>query len=277
MISVILKQLSIWRSCTRKLFSLRPDLGNFFGDLTSCRFWEGSWEDGAQIWSNEHGAYDPRKVHKITFNGEYHKTAAFNQAHPSPQRTPVIFQAGSSPAGKAFAAKHAEAIFCGGAKPTDISDMIKEMRAMAVKEGRDPYDLKFFPVFVPFLGHTLEEAQAKYDQAYEYADWEAGLAVLSDFTGLDLSKFPLDEPIKFGDDTGAEMIQTMVNALRKVATEGTTLRKLGKDFAFCGFGCKPVGTAEMIADVIEEWIEVADIDGFNIACKLRPQFLVETF
>jgi len=138
---------------------------------------------------------------------------------------------------------------------------------MAVKNGREATDLKFFPVFVPFLGRTLEEAQAKYDQAYQYADWEAGLAVLSDFTGLDLSKYPLDEPIKFDDETGAEMIQTMVNALRKVAKEGTTLRQLGKDFAFCGFGCKPVGTAEMIADVIEEWIEVADIDGFNMACE----------
>lgn len=245
--------------------------------LGSTRFWEGSWEDGAQIWSNEHGAYDLKKVHKITFNGEYHKTAAFNQTHPSPQRIPAIFQAGSSPAGKAFAAKNAEATFCGGAKPTDISEMIKEMRIIAIKEGRGPYDLKFFPVFVPFLGRILEEAQAKYDQAYEYADWEAWLAVLSNFAGLDLSKFPLDEPIKFDNNTGAGMIQTMVNALRKVATEGTTLRKLDKDFAFCGFGCKPVGTAEMIADVIEEWIEVADIDGFNMACKLRPQWLIGTF
>lgn len=201
-------------------------------------FWERSWEDEAQILSHEHGTYDPKKVHKITFNGKYHKTAAFNQAHPSPQRTPVIFQAGSSTAGKVFAAKHAEAIFCSGAKPTNISDMIKEMRTMAMKESRDAYDVKFFPVFVPFLGRTLEEAQAKFDQAYEYADWEAGLAVLSDFTGLDLSKYPLDEPIKFDDDAGAEMIQTMVNALRKVATEGPTVRKLGKDFAFCGFGRK---------------------------------------
>lgn len=99
----------------------------------SSSFWEGSWEDGAQLWSNEHGAYDPKKVHKITFNGEYRKPAALNQAHPSPQRTLAIFQVGSSRADKAFAAKHAEATLRGGAKPTDISDMIKEMRAMAVE------------------------------------------------------------------------------------------------------------------------------------------------
>jgi hypothetical protein len=78
--------------------------------------------------------------------------------------------------------------------------MIREMHQLATIYGRLPTNLKFFPVFVPSLGRILEEAQAKYDKAYKYADWEAGLAVLSDFTGLNLRVFPLDEPIYFGED-----------------------------------------------------------------------------
>jgi alkanesulfonate monooxygenase SsuD/methylene tetrahydromethanopterin reductase-like flavin-dependent oxidoreductase (luciferase family) len=73
-----------------------------------------SWEDGAQIWDLGTGAYDPNKIHKITFNGKYHSTSAYQQTHSSPQRILVSFQAGSSKAGKAFGANHAEALFIGG-------------------------------------------------------------------------------------------------------------------------------------------------------------------
>jgi alkanesulfonate monooxygenase SsuD/methylene tetrahydromethanopterin reductase-like flavin-dependent oxidoreductase (luciferase family) len=247
-------------------FNFRICFRNYTDKILISRFWEGSWEDGAQLWSPEKGAYDPSKIHKITFKGEFHKASAFSQSHPSPQRTPVIFQAGSSKAGKGFAARHAEAIFVGGGDPGVIGKMVKEVRALAVKEGRDPYDVKFFPMLTPVLGHTLEEAQAKYDLAETYVDWEAGLAMLSDFTGVDLSQFPLDEPLKLGEGIG-ENLQTMVNVMKSLEKEGMTLRELGHDFAFLGFGCIPIGTPDMIADVIERWIEVADIDGFNLGCK----------
>jgi alkanesulfonate monooxygenase SsuD/methylene tetrahydromethanopterin reductase-like flavin-dependent oxidoreductase (luciferase family) len=59
----------------------------------------------------------------------------------------------------------------------------------------------------------------------------------------------------------------MIDAVKRIITPGvTTPRQLGANFAFAGFGCMPVGTADMVADVIEEWIEVADIDGFIMPC-----------
>jgi hypothetical protein len=60
----------------------------------------------------------------------------------------------------------------------------------------------------------------------------------------------------------------MIQAVQHFLTPTTTPRQLGKDFAFCGFGTMPVGTPDMIVDVIEEWINVADIDGFIVSCKL---------
>jgi alkanesulfonate monooxygenase SsuD/methylene tetrahydromethanopterin reductase-like flavin-dependent oxidoreductase (luciferase family) len=238
-----------------------PDL------ILVSRFWEGSWEDGAQTWSAEKGAYDPSKIHKITYNGQHHKASAFSQSHPSPQRTPVIFQAGASKAGKGFAARHAEAIFLGGGDPVVLGKTIKEMRDLAAQEGRDPSDLKFFPMLTPVLGRTLEEAQAKYDAAEKLVDWEAGLAMLSDFSGIDLSQFPPDEPMRFGDGAG-DNLQSMVNVMKSLVKEGMTLKQLGHDFAFLGFGCVPIGTPEMVADVIEKFVEVSDVDGFNLGCKL---------
>ncbi|RDW74813.1 bacterial luciferase-like protein [Coleophoma cylindrospora] len=236
-------------------------------------FWEGSWEDGAQLWSPEKGAYDPKKIHKITFNGKYHKTSAHCQSHPSPQRTPVLFQAGSSGAGKKFAARHAEVIFCAGDKPSDLVDLVKEVRAMAVKEGRNATDINFFPSLAPIVGRTLEEAQAKYKIALEYADWEGGLACVSGFSGLDLSVFPLDEPFDFekASTFSDNSVHTMIEAVKRFITPTMTPRQLGKEFAFCGFGAMPVGTPDMIADEIEEWINVADIDGFIVSYVSNPQ------
>lgn len=59
-----------------------------------------------------------------------------SQVHPSPQRTPILFQAGSSPSGKAFAAKHAEAVFCGGGVPSDTAPFVKSVREVAAANGR---------------------------------------------------------------------------------------------------------------------------------------------
>ncbi|KAH8771226.1 hypothetical protein F5882DRAFT_301041, partial [Hyaloscypha sp. PMI_1271] len=75
----------------------------------------------------ETGAYDPNKIHTINFNGKYHSTSAYQQIHPSPQRTAVLFQVGSSEAGKAFGAKHSEALFIGGRTPVGVAPFVKEM------------------------------------------------------------------------------------------------------------------------------------------------------
>ena len=84
----------------------------------------------------EKGAYDPAKIHKINFKGKYHSTNAVSQPHPSPQRTPVLFQAGSSPSGKAFAARHAEAVFMGGGSPSDALPFVQSVREAAAANGR---------------------------------------------------------------------------------------------------------------------------------------------
>src|SRR5688572_23577797 len=120
-------------------------------------------------------AYDPSKVHKITYTGKHHKTAAVGAAHPSPQRTPVLFQAGQSTAGKAFSAAHAEAIFVGGSKPSDTAPYVKQVREAAAANGRDPNHIKVFPQITPILGRTVEEAQAKYNKYKAMADWRGGL------------------------------------------------------------------------------------------------------
>jgi alkanesulfonate monooxygenase SsuD/methylene tetrahydromethanopterin reductase-like flavin-dependent oxidoreductase (luciferase family) len=196
--------------------------------------WEGSWEDGAQIWDSEKGAYDPDKIHKIEWKGKYHQMIGRHQTHPSPQRTPLLFQAGASKTGIEFAGKHAEAIYCGSMLPAHTRQYVDKVRAAAAANGRDPKSIKFFPGISPIVGRTLEEAQAKYDKYLALVDPIAGLAKFGGHTGMDLSGYPLDEPFEFKDQGAQNVIQGVIESFKdSAAADGKpwTPRRLGTQMA----------------------------------------------
>lgn len=68
---------------------------------------------------------------------------------PSPQRTPFLFQAGTSTAGVELRFYHAEAIFVAGTSPEAVARKVKLIREEAAKRGRDPNSIKIFPVITP--------------------------------------------------------------------------------------------------------------------------------
>ena len=73
---------------------------------------EGSWEDGAVLRDRERKIFsDPRKIHPINHQGQFFSVPGIHLCEPSPQRTPVLYQAGASSRGKQFAAGHAECVF----------------------------------------------------------------------------------------------------------------------------------------------------------------------
>jgi FMN-dependent oxidoreductase (nitrilotriacetate monooxygenase family) len=237
------------------------------------KLWESSWADDAVRFDRESRiAFEPSKIKRIEHNGKYHKVSGLAQLHPSPQRTPVLFQAGTSKTGRSFAAKHAEAIYIGGLVPSQTADSVVKIRAEAAARGRDPASLKFFVGVSPILGKTLEEAQAKYKRAIENSDPVGGLAQFSGYTGIDLSRFPLDEVFELKDVPGDNAVHSFLDNFNKVVGDigPWTPRKLGEIMALGGFHPAPVGTPEMVADVFEQWIEEADVDGFNIAYITAP-------
>ncbi|KAK0650032.1 luciferase-like domain-containing protein, partial [Cercophora newfieldiana] len=151
------------------------------------KLWESSWAPDSVVWDTEKGvAFEPSKIKKVEHKGKHFKLSGRNQVHPSPQRTPVLFQAGTSKAGSAFAAKHAEAMFLNTANITQAAKVVADLRAAAAANGRDPASLKFFPCIMPTIGRTEEEAREKYERAVVNADPVAGLAQFSGYTGIDL-------------------------------------------------------------------------------------------
>lgn len=213
-------------------------------------------------------AYDPSKIHKIDYDGKYYKMSAFHQTHPSPQRTPILFQAGSSKAGIEFGGKHAEAIFCATPTIASTKKYTTAVRARAVAEGRDPSAIKFFLSIMPILGRTTEEAEAKFQAAKERASINGGLARFCGFTNVDLSGLELDEEFVFEGEKHDNTMQGVIENIKAISEEKVfTPRVVAEMFALGGSGPRPVGTPEMVADFFEKWWTESEIDGFNLNCK----------
>ena len=103
------------------------------------KLWEGSWEDDAVRNDKAARVYaDPSKVHKVEHRGEFYQVEGYHLCEPSPQRTPVLFQAGSSPRGLQFAGQHAECVFISGQDKASTKAQVDKVRASARAAGRDP-------------------------------------------------------------------------------------------------------------------------------------------
>ena len=68
---------------------------------------------------------DPAKIHEINHVGTYYSVAGPHLCEPSPQRTPLLFQAGTSHDGRDFAARWAECMFISGPAPERIIADVK--------------------------------------------------------------------------------------------------------------------------------------------------------
>ncbi|ETI22259.1 hypothetical protein G647_06332 [Cladophialophora carrionii CBS 160.54] len=237
------------------------------------KLWEGSWANDALDPNPEADTYvDPDKIRTIHHHGKYFNLDSRHIVDPSPQRTPFLFQAGTSPAGSAFAATHAEAIFVSAHSPQVLQPKIAKIRQLAKEKGRDPQSIKFFGTFTPILGRTDEEAQEKLEEAKKYASTIGGLVLFSGWTGIDISKIPLDQDITAEDSTEAHKVRSMLDAFTTTSPDVPrwTPRVVAEKAAIGGLGPVGVGTPEKVADELERWIREADLDGFNLAYVTTP-------
>lgn len=251
--------------------SERYERGDEFLDVC-YKLWEDSWEDDAVVKDKEKGMFtDPNKVHDINHEGKYFTVPGVHLCEPSPQRTPVLFQAGSSERGREFASEHAEGIFLNPLTVEETKFIVEDVRSRAKKAGRNPEDLLFFPKLTPIIGRTEEEAIAKYYELLEYTSAEGVLALVSTWTGIDFAKYGQEELLNFikKSESGETYL---VDYFRRSGDEKEwTVKELAKYFAFGGVGSLTIGTPEQVADKIELLVDEAGVDGFNISYIVRPQ------
>lgn len=238
------------------------------------KLWEGSWEDGAVVKDKEKKIFtDPTKVHEINHHGKYFDVPGIHLCEPSPQRTPVLFQAGGSERGRQFAGKHAECTFISAPIKEATAAYVKDLRTQTREQGRDPQSLKVFALFTPIVGRTEEEAWEKYEELSSYISYEGALSLLSGWSGVDFSNYNPDDEIKY-IETNA--VKSMLEVLTKSSpNKKWTVRELANFAGIGGMGPVVVGTPEQIADTFEEWIDETDIDGFNLAYAITPGTFID--
>lgn len=237
------------------------------------KLWNSSWRDDAAIPPSDPGGHyaDPSRVREIQHFGKHYRVPGAHICEPSPQRTPFIFQAGTSRAGKAFAAKHAEAVFLGGSHPALVRKQVDDIRRQVAEQGRDPSSVKIIAATLVIVASTDEEAQAKFEKLASFGNGEGALALFGGFSGYDLDRYADDQDVRFGDEPA---VQTLVNnwAATVPGTDGVTWsKKTIADYLMVGgMGKKIIGSVETVADELERWVDEADVDGFKFKFATIP-------
>lgn len=235
------------------------------------KLWEGSWQDDAVVRDAANRIYARGdRVHEVAHEGAHFRMRGIHLAEPSPQRTPVLFQAGGSQRGGVFAARHAECLFINGLPSRNTAERIREVREQARAAGRDPRHIKFIMMATVVTAPTEAEAHDKFEMLARHVDAEGMLALRSGLSGIDLSKDLA--PFVEGRQK-ATGIGTITEYLLK---EEKSLERL-KDYARfgpqAGRECFVVGSPSQVADQLVSWMEEAEIDGFNIQRSGEPQHL----
>jgi N-acetyl-S-(2-succino)cysteine monooxygenase len=232
-----------------------------------------SWDDDAFIRDRATGVYfEPKWVHVLNHSGQYYSVRGpLNVARP-PQGHPVLVQAGSSGAGKSLAAQIADVVFCGQTTLEGAQRFYKEIKEQAAAFGRCPEHVKILPGINPVVGRTDAEAREKLAFLEDKIHPAVGLELLSnELGGLDLTPYPLDEPLPL------EVLPKDINSAKSVLArvtemvrQGLTLRETYKRYAGARGHRTIVGTPEHIADEMENWFLGYGVDGFLVQPAYLP-------
>ncbi len=230
------------------------------------QYWEGSWEDDAIQKDKIRRIFtDPSKVHEIQHQGRFYQSQGVFQVAPSIQRTPVLFQAGASPRGLAFATAHAECIFIGGDQPKKIRQQVDKIRELAVQQGRQASDIKIFLGITVVTGETEQIAQEKLAEYRQYASPEAGLAHYASSVGMDLSKFADDGIIPY------QKSNSIASVNEKFKTQQITKNDLKNQHVLGGRYPLIVGSGSHVAQQLIDLMDDTGIDGFNLTRTVAPE------
>ncbi|MBK5570501.1 LLM class flavin-dependent oxidoreductase [Ensifer sp. SSB1] len=234
------------------------------------KLWEGSWEDSAVVRDRATGIFThPDRVHPINHRGRHFTVPGIHLSEPSPQRTPVLYQAGSSSRGKDFAGAHAECIFVAAPSKAVLKRYVANVRDAALRAGRNPREILAFNLQTVILGETDAEAKKKFDEYRSHVSYEGALALISGWTGIDFGQFAPDEPLRH---RYTNAVQSAVETFTTIDPDRVwTVREMAEWVGIGGFGPVFVGSPSTVADLLQEWVEDTDVDGFNLAYAVTPE------
>jgi FMN-dependent oxidoreductase (nitrilotriacetate monooxygenase family) len=234
-----------------------------------CRLWE-SWDADAVVLDKQRGIYvDPDKVHYVNYAGKWIRTRGPLTVPRSPQGRPVIMQAGSSPRGRDFAARWGELVFTLQHSKADMIAFYQDLKQRVVAQGRTPADCLILPSIDVIVGETDSIARERQAYVNDLVQTEAGMAQISGHLGVDLSRFPPDQPladmvIEAGSRGSLDVI------LQGTAAQNLTLGEAARQFATSELCPQIAGSPETIANSLQDMFESGACDGFILTPTLMP-------
>ena len=248
------------------------------------KFWD-SWEPDAVLADVASGAYvDPDRIRSVEFSSAQFDVRGFATLPAGPQGHPILLQAGDSPEGRAFGARHADALFTLHASLEDGQRYYADVKGRAKSYGRDPDQLKVFPAATFVIGDSADDAR---DMArhirYQQVSGATAIAMLEQVWGRDLSGYDPDGPLPNFDPAGDTGITqgrvrhgdpvTLGRRWRERAqAENLSIREL---IIAVTSREQFVGTAAQIADEIDRYVQADACDGFILVPHLTPHGLDE--
>ncbi|MCR6567699.1 LLM class flavin-dependent oxidoreductase [Acinetobacter baumannii] len=234
------------------------------------KLWEGSWEEGSVLRDRESGIFaDHKKVHPIQHEGKYFTVPGIHICEPSPQRTPVLYQAGASSRGQKFASQNAECVFIAAPSKIATKKVVQGIRQKLAQEGRNPYSVKIYALLSIVTDETDAKAQAKFKEYQSYGSYDGALTLLSGWSGVDFSQY---QPIDKVEYIQTNAIQSLLDSYVNADPERVwTIEEIANWNSLGGNGPVLVGSAETVSDALQQWVEDTDVDGFNLAYILAHQ------
>ncbi len=235
-----------------------------------------SWEDDAFVRNKETGVFiNAAKMHRVNHKSEFFSVQGPLNISRSKQGRPVLIQAGSSEAGKEFAARVADAVFTGQASLEQGVAFYQDVKRRAAKYGRQPDEILIMPGCSPIVGQTPEEAEQKYQEIASLVEIGDALNYLGRyFNDLDFTQFELDDQFPDLGDFGRNGWESTTDRIKQLAREETlTLRQMAlrsttPKHAF-------IGTPTYIADTMQAWFEAGAADGYILSGAVLPDGLTD--
>ncbi|MFE3000804.1 NtaA/DmoA family FMN-dependent monooxygenase [Nocardia sp. NPDC059246] len=217
----------------------------------------GSFGEGALARDVTNNMYmDPAEIREIDHRGKHFTVRGPLNTVPSPQGTPVLFQAGASERGRDFAARHADCIFAPGFGIDYMKQMRRELRDRAAAHGRNPDEVKvFFGPPIQFTDGTPRPPATR-------AQVEYALLMISQAFNHDLTQYPLDQP--FPLDIESRGSTALLEPLRETARAGKSLRQGVVDVWYRDDENALSGTPEQVAEEMMHIMDEVGGDGFLI-------------
>ncbi|MFL6059944.1 MAG: LLM class flavin-dependent oxidoreductase [Marmoricola sp.] len=260
----------------RPLHADRYERADEFLDLVT-KLWD-SWGDDAYLGDKESGRWgDPSQIRRVEHRGKHFSVGGGLNVPRSPQGYPLLVQAGASEAGRAFAARYAEAIFTASQTLAHAQEFYGDIKKRAAAAGRNPDGVVVLPGIVPIIGSTESEARALARELDDLRVPEYGLLALGKVLEVDPSELPLDEQLPrhvVERPTAREGFKSRSDLIIEMATsEHLTVRQVLSRLGG-GRGHNVVaGTPEQITELLLTWFEQGAADGFNVMGAALPSGL----